>query len=103
MLPIDEHAKSGAEIYGWNQFSGRFEKVRWKNGYWHHVYDDHYTDGYAMTHYLPASWVEKAGAMREELKSAEVLAKHTGNDAHAAAYGRLLDATEWPPKQGEKK
>ena len=95
MLPIDEHAKSGAEIYIRTKvIPDVLFKVRYLEPY--NVFADMSTsfDADTVTHYLPASWVENAGAMRQEL---ELAVDYGWHNEHAI---ETLAATEWP-KGGE--
>lgn len=107
MLPIDENAKSGAWIFAHCCIDTHEEvdltKVRWDGAAlrWREPSGFVWAED-LFTHYLPASWVENAGAMREALKRSELDAKtfaslanvwHENTDAE-----KVLTATEWPPK-----
>lgn len=68
MLPIDEHAKSGAEV--WVLADDRALKVTWEDdvGGWLTPDGSFVPERWARG-YLPASWVENAAKMREALET----------------------------------
>lgn len=94
MLPIDEHAKSGAWVYCTNRARLEFQKVRWQSGVWVHASGFGAAPADAYTHYLPVSYVENAGAMRADLVGWD--ATYPGVDDTV----NILAATEWPVKEG---
>ena len=100
MLPIDEHAKSGALVLIETDEKSdllKFQWARWEEGeFATHIgwYDLKRVRGY-----LPASWVEHAGAMREALK--DYTTRHAFTVMHILDDNatELVAATEWPPKK----
>jgi len=94
MLPIDEHAKSGALVLIETDEKSdllKFQWARWEEGeFATHIgwYDLKRVRGY-----IPASWVKNAGAMRQEL---ELAVDYGWQNENAT---EVLAATEWPVKE----
>lgn len=104
MLPIDEHAKSGAWVWAWSGYTGGMFKVRWDenspfgNAKWqHNGHFGMYELNSTFTHYLPASWVENAGKMREALHKVAMTSTDPNLEAEAIS---IMCATEWPEVKG---
>lgn len=112
MLPIDEHAKSGAWVWGLVRSGSTMRKIKWDakeplpGAHWictqGMIFDDD-----AFTHYLPASWVENAVAMREALLSVsqciysnDYAETALTTDFDQGNLDEALAATEWPEVKG---
>lgn len=96
MLPIDEHAKSGAwvyvRLYG---NDGAMYKVSWcEEGQCFAGYGRGFSPD-LVTHYLPVPLVEHAAAMRADLVGWD--ATYPGVDDTV----NILAATEWPKKEAK--
>ena len=103
MLPIDDAAKSGEWVYCTNRTLQEFQKVRWQSGVWVNASGFGGALEEAYTHYIPASWVEHAWAMREALIHADAQAAAASEIANVIYDSDVVDealaATEWP-KEG---
>lgn len=93
MLPIDEHAKSGAWVWvfgqqrSWRAFWSAEEEC-WQ------MESGALVPEFWATHYLPVPWVENAAKMREDLR----LWSETCPEEKSTA--EILAATTWPEVKG---